>query len=259
MNVILLRHDWPEQVGFRLERPEGRDDYTFLHFMTNCDITVNGKTYSATPGACIFYSPGTPQCFSSPDNAVLHNWVHIDASLNDLLIKFNIPQNKVLYPYSTAFISEIFRKAEAEFYSGGNFKDEMLNVYMTEFLIKFSRALTEKQYYEIEENSYGKLREVRQKILLEPEHKWSVAEMAALSSLSPSRFHAVYKAFFGTSPMKDVIEARIYHAQSVLTSDMQSSIYEIAEKLGYTDKYHFIRQFKAATGETPAAYRKHRK
>lgn len=51
MNVILLRHDWPEQVGFRLEHPEGRDDYTFLHFMTNCDITVNGKTIQRNAGS----------------------------------------------------------------------------------------------------------------------------------------------------------------------------------------------------------------
>lgn len=196
MNVILLRHDWSEQVGFRLERPEGRDDYTFLHFMTNCDITINGKTYSATPGACIFYSPGTPQCFSSPDNAVLHNWVHIDTSLNELLIKFNIPQNEVLYPYSTAFISEIFRKAESEFYSGGNFRNEMLNVYMTEFLIKFSRALTEKQYYEIEENSYGKIREVRQKILSEPEHKWSVAEMGSPFFIESVKISCCLQSFF---------------------------------------------------------------
>ncbi len=255
----MIRHDWPEKAGFIIDRPCGREDYTFLHFMSYADISVNGKMYSVKPGACIFYSPETPQWFKAKD-PLLHNWVHIDSSLNTVLKSFDIPQNEILYPQNTSFISEIFGKAEAEFFSDGIFRSRMLNTYMLEFLIKFSRAINQPRVNSIpDKNEREIVSKLRRKILSEPEKKWTVAEMASMMSISPSRFHALYKSIFGTSPMSDVIGARIYYAQSLLVSDKNSSIYEIAERLGYSDQYHFIRQFKKLTGETPAAYRKKRR
>ena len=106
----------------------------------------------------------------------------------------------------------------------------MLNTYMLEFLIKFSRAINQPRVNSIpDKNEREIVSKLRRKILSEPEKKWTVAEMASMMSISPSRFHALYKSIFGTSPMSDVIGARIYYAQSLLVSDKNSSIYEIAE------------------------------
>ena len=80
--------------------------------------------------------------------------------------------------------------------------------------------------------------------------------MAEMASLSPSRFHAVYKALYGTSPLQDMIEAKINYACSLLLTNESLTLPAIAELLGYNDQYHFIRQFKAVTGQTPGAYRK---
>jgi AraC-like DNA-binding protein len=80
--------------------------------------------------------------------------------------------------------------------------------------------------------------------------------MAQQVSLSPSRFHAVYKAMFDISPMADVINAKIDRAKTLLIMDEKIGILEISERLGYSNQYHFIRQFKAATGMTPGQYRK---
>lgn len=59
--------------------------------------------------------------------------------------------------------------------------------------------------------------------------------------------------------MRDLIEARIRYAQSLLLSGSDLPITEVAERSGYADPYHFIRQFKRITGETPAAYRRARR
>lgn len=259
MEIIAIRHDWPEKAGFTISRPHGREDYTFLHFMRSVEISVGGKRITARPGACIFYAPGTPQWFKS-ENDMIHNWVHLDPSLRSILAHYAIPEDELLYPHSTAFISDIFRSAEAEYFSDDCFKAEMLEAYMQEFLIRFSRAIREEPYApSVGRREREKMQALRQTILSSPENKWTVPEMAALASLSPSRFHAVYKAVFGTSPMRDVIEARIRYAQSLLLSDGSASVAWIAETLGYADQYHFIRQFKTVTGETPGAYRKSRR
>ena len=38
--------------------------------------------------------------------------------------------------------------------------------------------------------------------------------------------------------------------------EQQLTLAQIAELLGYQEQYHFIRQFKAFTGQTPGNYRK---
>ena len=259
MFVSRIRHDWPEKGGFVISRPEGLEEYTFLHFTTAAHCKIGTQYIEARPGACIFYAPGVPQWFYSPQD-VIHNWMHTDGSLANLLEHYEIAQNQLLYPTDTAFISEIFRKIEVEHFSDNPYKQELIEGYVKEFIIKFSRALhSETPSSAVKRKDREKLRSVRQTVLSLPEKKWTVAEMAALASLSPSRFHAVYKSVFGTSPMQDVIEAKISYSQSLLLADEQLTLPAVAEQLGYNDQYHFIRQFKAVTGETPGGYRKTRR
>ena len=259
MFVSDVRHDWPEKAGFLISRPEGLAEYTFLHFTTAAQFKIDNEIIHSRPGACIFYAPDVPQWFHSPQN-VIHNWMHTDISISSLLEQYNIPQNCLLYPRNASFISDIFCKIEREFYSDNPHKLELIECYVKEFIIKFAHALqNDTPYAMINRNDREKMHLVRKKILSMPEKKWTVSEMAILASLSPSRFHTVYKALFGTSPMHDLIEAKTAYARSLLLSDEQFTLTEVAEKLGYNDQYHFIRQFKSVTGETPGYYRKSRR
>lgn len=258
MIISGIRHDWPEKAGFLISRPEGLEEYTFLHFTTAAQFRFGDQVIQARPGACIFYSPGTPQWFRS-SQAVIHNWMHTDASLAYLLERYGIPQNTLLYPHTTDFISEVFQRLEMEHFSENPHRGELMEGYVKEFVIKLARALKPKPPVTVvQRRERYKLYKLRQHILSRPEQRWTVAEMAALASLSPSRFHAVYKSVFGTSPLQDVIEAKISYAKSLLLSDEQPTLRDVAEMLGYNDQYHFIRQFKSVTGETPGAFRKAR-
>ena len=132
-----------------------------------------------------------------------------------------------------------------------------MECYLREFLIQFSRSMQATPVQPpIARSDRIKFRNIRQQVLSHCEQKWTVAEMAKLAALSPSRFHAVYKALFGTSPIQDVIEAKMRYAKSLLLSGEYMTLPEVAEKLGYHDQYHFIRQFKENTGITPGAYRR---
>ena len=86
--------------------------------------------------------------------------------------------------------------------------------------------------------------------------KWTVEEMAKMASLSPSRFHAVYKLLFGCAPMQDVIRAKMDLAKTILLMEDKPTLSQVAERLGYKNAQHFIVQFKAATGMTPGSYRR---
>lgn len=258
MLVTRVRHDWPEKAGFLISRPNGHPQYTFLHFSTTVDFRLQGKLYQAKPGACIFFTPRTPQWFHAKQD-LTHNWLHAGTALDALLKEYSIPQNQLLYPGDTAFISELFQKIEMEFFSDHLYKEDLIQGYVREFLIRFSRSLEGNiGVASAHRKDHEKVRAIRKQVLSTPECQWTVSQMAHLASLSPSRFHAVYKSLFGTSPMQDVIEAKVIYAKSLLLSSKEPTLMEIAEKLGYNDQYHFIRQFKSVTGQTPGAYRRAR-
>lgn len=256
MEIIAVRHDYPERAGFKIYRPMGRKDYTFLHFEQKMTIEIDGKTIVTEPNACILYSPGVPQLFYSEKTDITHNWMHFSADLRDVINEFNIPENKIIYLNESKFISRLFYKMEAELNSNKPFKGQLLNAYFNEFFIRFSRSLNSKKTtFYISSNEIKCLQNIRKKALSTPEHNWSVRELAELSKLSPSRFHAVYKQAFGISPIKDIIENRIQTAKNLLIAT-DYSVFEISEKLGYLNTNHFIRQFKDCEKQTPLQYRK---
>lgn len=259
MEITDIRHDWPEKAGFTLVRPTGIETYTFLHFMNSVEIVINGEKVVTRPGACIFYTPDEPQWFHSEEE-LIHNWAHFEPGFHAQLLRYHISENTLLYPRTAEFISGVFRKTEAAFFSDEPFRDDLLDAYTTEFLVRFSRAITEESYLPtVSRADREKMQNLRHTVLSDPEKHWTVPQMASLASVSASHLHALYRAVFGTSPMRDLIEARIRYAQSLLLSGNDLPITEIAERSGYADPYHFIRQFKRITGETPAAYRRARR
>ena len=80
--------------------------------------------------------------------------------------------------------------------------------------------------------------------------------MASRVNLSSSKFYEIYKDIFGVTPQKDLQDARIEHAKNLLIQS-GCSVSEAASAVGYTNVYHFIRQFKKICNVTPGTYSKY--
>ena len=87
------------------------------------------------------------------------------------------------------------------------------------------------------------------------QRKLSVAELAAAAGLSESWFAHAFRTTTGNSPARHLARLRIEEAQRLL-SDEKRSIGEVAMATGFADQAHFTRAFRAATGTTPAAWRR---
>ena len=257
MLLTRVRHKWPEAKNFQLVRPRGYPEYTFLHFLTPVTLQLGDAFIEVKAGGCIFFPPGMPQFFTAK-TALVHDWFHATAELGVFLAQYDLPQGQVFYPAEDAFITELLQKMELEYFSENKHKKVLLDGYLQELLILLSRKLNTSPS-PLKHTELLHMREMRQRILSDPKHRWTVEEMAALVGLSTSRFHAVYKALFGISPMQDLIEARTEYAKNRLLLQPDASLSEIAEILGYNDQFHFIRQFRKETGMTPGQFRKENK
>lgn len=83
----------------------------------------------------------------------------------------------------------------------------------------------------------------------------SVPQLAALVHLSVSQFERRFRSLFQVTPLQYLIRLRLNKACQMLATGA-TKITEVALQCGFYDHSHFIRQFTAAFGLSPSAYRK---
>lgn len=80
-------------------------------------------------------------------------------------------------------------------------------------------------------------------------------ELAELCDLSTTHFRRLFREQLGVSPMQYRENIRLHWAIKLLESQM-FTISEVADKLGYSDIYHFSKVIKRHTGNPPSFYKK---
>ena len=82
-----------------------------------------------------------------------------------------------------------------------------------------------------------------------------VKELADVASVTKTYFIRLFKQEFGLSPIQYINRKKVERAQLLLfTTD--SSVKEVAYKLGFSDHSYFIRLFRKVAGITPQEYRR---
>ncbi len=81
-----------------------------------------------------------------------------------------------------------------------------------------------------------------------------VDALAALSGVSSSHFNRLFKRSFGTSPIDWLRRERVSQAKRRLVESTET-IKQIAEQVGYADRFFFSKDFKRYTGSTPGEFR----
>jgi len=92
---------------------------------------------------------------------------------------------------------------------------------------------------------------------LDTEPSITVAEVCALTDLSPKRLTALFGTEVGLTPKTYLRVRRLQAALRRLETGAQSGA-DIAADLGYFDQAHFVRDFRSFTGITPSQYPRRR-
>ena len=87
--------------------------------------------------------------------------------------------------------------------------------------------------------------------LLEQNTNLSISEIAKQCGVSECYFRRLFQEYSGESPIHFRQKHRIEKAKQLLLSDQHFTIGEIAEKLGFSDIYHFSKTFKKFCGRSP--------
>lgn len=252
-----VRHMYPEPAGFFIDRRKGHSRYTFLHFHNSVRIRLGEKEVITQPHAVILYPPEMPQYFYSQE-PLLHDWFHFSGEFDALpLDRFCV--GEVFYPACHEQITRMVARLETEFFLGEGDSSLLSECKLKELFITLDRDLRDKGAHAVGNETLEKFRFLRGEMFASLDQHHSIENLSEKAGLSPSRFFALYRKIYGTSPISDLIVARIRSAKNKLAYT-EASVDAIAASLAYENTTHFIRQFKSRTGTTPSAYRqKHRK
>ena len=88
-----------------------------------------------------------------------------------------------------------------------------------------------------------------------PAQNWTVSDLAREAAISRSALAGRFTDLIGESPMRYLARWRVQLAKQMLR-DGDSSIAEIAVRVGYESEAAFNRAFKRGTGSPPATWRK---
>lgn len=251
VTVTAVRHAYPENAGFSINRPAGHGDYTFLHFITEITFVFGGETVRARPDACIVFDKTAPQRFYS-DKPVLHDWMHFTCTDEKADLAGILP-NRIFHPVNGGFVTAILQEIEREFFSDLAGREKMIAAKFDELMIRLKRSVKDGANPVAPETAAA-LEQLRHRVFSDLSKNYTVAELARSVNFSVSRFFSLYKAMFGISPVNDAILTRINAAKNMLASG-KAPVKKIAADLGYASSANFIRQFVSRTGFTPTCYR----
>lgn len=97
------------------------------------------------------------------------------------------------------------------------------------------------------------LERVRECLVAAPERRPALAELEAVAGLDRWALARQFRLAFGTSPSSYRVQRQVARAQGLIRQGL--ALAEVAAAAGFSDQSHLGRQFRRATGLTPAQWR----
>lgn len=235
--------------------PRLRLDQHFISFFrTDFMYEKNGKLLRGSSGDMMIIPRGdivwhgpTPEMTEGFRN----DWMHIAGDdFIDLVKKYDLPIGTLFKVDGRHSLAHCIEKIKAEQAASSSGYKEMCDLYLHETIIKLHRA----HQKELANRSDEKIKNLRIRIIDEPNVKWTLQSMSEFCGYSTSHFSSLYNEMYNISPIADLINIRLENSKMMLAYS-SSSISEICDAVGFSNIYYYSKCFKKNTGMSPTQYR----
>ena len=234
----------------------GRRDY-YLQFMLDGRLMayINGEATEFLPGSFIVWTTEKPYAYEAEDGQrAAYLWIHFSghwagALLAQLQIKTGQFYHTRLQGESTERLQQLFLTLFEEFTLRHIGFDEVATGLLQQILVLLVRnceAVGREELPRLQTIFY-----IHQHF---SEHL-TVAQLALMEHMSPSRYRALFHRSTGCSPQEYILSVRMNHASQMLL-ETNRTVADVAADCGYKDEFYFMRLFKQRKGLTPGTFRK---
>ncbi len=257
IEVIDMGIDAIHGRGFEFSFENGLSVFNFAYY--NCPIVLldaSGR-HEWPAGASVVYEPKNPRYLLAKSSDLVNTWFSFTGDgAWPCLQEYEIPINRVLdlgeLPFLKSIMEEIRRERLQQPLHWQDAVSDLVRSLFREFgtlKLELDQELTPAQ-----RRLERTLREVRMRVHSDLSRRWTVPEMARLSKLHPNWFATVYTSQFGTSPIDDLLNARLKHAEALLMQ-LPMTVAQIATETGFANAEHFTRLFRRRMGCSPSQVR----
>ncbi|MBQ4110180.1 MAG: helix-turn-helix transcriptional regulator [Clostridia bacterium] len=244
----------PKKFIFRDEK--GRAAWLLMCFYSDFIYFADGEMHKGKKFQCIINSPGTPLIHGpeGSEKGFENDWIHFSGDgINELINELELPVNRSFYVdnsnCTTPFIKQIMEEEKMPIC----FSEHRISSIIYDMLVYIARQRAINKF--TEHYSYNSISNVREYMLENYMNNFTVKKLAEEAGYSPSRFCELYKLYFNSSPINDLINMRIKKAkQFLLCTD--KSVGEISVLCGFETVHYFSYIFKKYVGSSPNKYRK---
>lgn len=238
-----------------IDRPNGAHENLFIYFTSPMIIELNNVRSKVPVGSMIIYTPGYREWYHA-EKIFQNSFVHFTDD-NKMCEKLNLPLNQLFTISEPSEINDIIRHIEYEFFSHDLYYKELIDSYVNTMLIQLARKLYGTTGTDnIEISTFRKFFNIRMNMLSNLDKDWNTENMASLANMSKSQFYHYYREIFHQPPKTELIQARMEYSKYLLTNE-SLQVNQIAQMIGYSNEYHFIRIFKKFYGYSPKQYSLH--
>lgn len=231
------------------------DNFLLMFFKTPFVYKKDGKLLTAEKYHYLINPPHVKAEHGSFKEGLVNDWIFFKGDIARKLIdEFNLPINTPFYIDDYSIISPFIKKITTEHLLKHTCYEYKVSLLVTDMLVSLGR-----QYELMQMNTHPaflSINNARNFMLNNIEKKITLKELAELSNYSESRFSILYNRFYKSSPIEDLLSARIEKAISLLEYG-SASITETATLCGFSSIHYFSRKFKEKTGVSPSFYSKH--
>ncbi len=230
------------------------NNYLLMFFKTPFLYKDADKLKTCEAYHYLLYPPHTPAEHGSYKVGFVNDWVFFNGNqVQKIIDKFHLPLGTPFYLDDHNILEPYINKIELEQKLKYNCYEEQISTLVADMLINLGR-----QYEYSDKNMHPAFQAVnaaRIYMLNHIEDAISIKALAERAKYSVSRFCVLYNEFFSSTPIEDLINARIEKAITLLKYS-NTSVTETAELCGFSSIHYFSRKFKEITGFSPSRYAK---
>ena len=197
------------------------------------------------PGEWHTYQP-------NPATGWYEHWIGFSGSVMDQLVAkgFFTPANPIFNVGFEEQIVNLYHQATALAQTGRSGYQQLL-AGIVQLLLGYTFAEGREN---VDEDSEARLMRAKQYVQEHYTDEITIADLAAMSEMSPSSFRQRFKEYTGLSPINYIKEVRLERSKELLVNTQLTSK-EIAYSTGFNTPYYFSIVFKQSVGMSPLEFR----
>ena len=243
-------------AGFVHSSENNTNCWLLMNFHTDFFYYADGEKKSGKSGQFILHPPGATiihgPC-SNNEKGFINDWIYFKGSdAEETIANAKLPINRSFYMEKNYGLKSYISNIMYEQTTKPPLYEEKISCIISDMLISAARS---KKIERLSRNTaFPAISKAREIMLTQYGKHWTLEHIAQLSGYSASRFCALYKQFYNSSPIDDLINCRLENAAVMLLAG-DISINKAAEICGFSSIHYFSRIFKEHYGVSPSAYK----